>query len=117
MDLYQHDSPSTLRFVLRGSLEGRWVREFQQAWVTATSILKGREIVIDVSGMTGIDDNGLKLLSRIRDAGGRLSARALPELPGLAGVLGVAPGQSVANGKLNRRIFLSRWISRRSTLQ
>jgi len=73
MDLYQHDSSSVFRMVLRGSLKGLWVKEVEHAWTTAASILKGKDLVIDISGLTGIDNSGLQLLSRIRDAGGRLT--------------------------------------------
>jgi len=81
MEMYQHDSSSEFRFVLRGSLEGPWVEELEHAWITAASILKGKELVIDRSGLTGIDENGLKLLSRMQDAGGRLTADSEPEQP------------------------------------
>lgn len=73
MELYQHDSSSVFRMVLRGSLKGLWVNELEHAWMTATSILKGKDFVIDISGLTGIDISGLQLLSRIRAAGGRLT--------------------------------------------
>lgn len=74
MQLYQHDSSSTFRFVLRGSLEGPWVRELEHAWITAASVLRGKELVLDVSGLTGTDENGLNLLSRMRESGARLTA-------------------------------------------
>ncbi|MCE5310933.1 MAG: hypothetical protein LLG20_25100 [Acidobacteriales bacterium] len=76
--MYQHDSSSVFRMVLRGSLKGLWVNELEHAWMTAASILKGKELVIDISGLTGIDNSGLKLLSRIQDAGGRLTGEPLP---------------------------------------
>lgn len=78
MEMYQHDSSSVFRMVLRGSLKGLWVNELEHAWMTAASILKGKELVIDISGLTGIDNSGLKLLSRIQDAGGRLTGEPLP---------------------------------------
>ena len=73
MELYQHDRSSVFRMVLRGSLKGLWVNELEHAWMTATSILKGKDFVIDISGLTGIDISGLQLLSRIRAAGSRLT--------------------------------------------
>ena len=53
MEFYQHDSFSEFRFVLRGSLAAPWVKELEQAWITAASILKEKALVIDVSGLTG----------------------------------------------------------------
>lgn len=73
MEMYQHDSSSEFRFVLRGSLEGSWVEELEHAWITAASILNGKELVINGAGLTGIDENGLRLLSRMRDNGGRFT--------------------------------------------
>ncbi len=109
MELYQHDSSSTFRFELRGCLEGAWVQEFRQAWVTARSVLQGKELVIDVAGLTGIDDNGVRLLSAMRDAGARLCAGTPPELPSLAGLLGIAI-PSGADAQPKRWAVLARWI-------
>jgi len=72
MQLYQHDSAFTFRFVLRGALEQPWTAELEQAWITAASILQGKELVVDVTGLTGMDQDGLKLLSTMRNRGARL---------------------------------------------
>jgi hypothetical protein len=76
MQLYQHDSASTLRFVLRGALEQPWTAELEQAWITATSILQGKELVVDITGLTGMDQDGLNLLSTMRNRGARLLTRS-----------------------------------------
>ena len=94
MEMYQHDSPRMFRFVLRGSLEGRWVRELECAWITARSILKGKAAVVDTSGLTGVDEDGIQLLSRMAESGVRLSAAAPPESPSLARLLGVPVAQA-----------------------
>ena len=80
MDLYQHDSAAMFRFVLRGDLSGMSVREFEQAWNTATSIATRKEIVVDLSGVANADAAGVELLSRMRESGVRLiPAPAAPE--------------------------------------
>ncbi|HVO78485.1 MAG TPA: STAS domain-containing protein [Candidatus Bathyarchaeia archaeon] len=78
MDLYQHDSAAMFRFVLRGDLSGTFVREFEQAWNTATSIATQKEIVVDLSGVTDADAAGVELLCRMRESGVRLTAELPP---------------------------------------
>lgn len=58
------------------------MQELEHAWITAASVLRGRELVLDVSGLTGTDENGTNLLSRMRESGVRLEAEAPPEAPG-----------------------------------
>jgi ABC-type transporter Mla MlaB component len=77
MDIYQHDSGRSFRLVVRGKLDGDCVRELEQAWNTAQSILAGKELVIDLSGVTNADRPAFDLLSRMRDSG----ARVTPALP------------------------------------
>ena len=79
MDLYQHDSAAMFRSVIRGDLSGMSVREFEQAWNTATSIATRKEIVVDLSGVTNADAAGVELLSRMRESGVRLTAVLNPE--------------------------------------
>jgi len=76
MEMYLHDSANSLQFVLRGGLANQ-VRDLEQAWTTARSILAGKALVVDVSGITDADESGVDLLSRIRESGARLTA-ALP---------------------------------------
>jgi len=77
MEMYQHDSATLFRFVLRGDLAGAVVQELEHAWTTAKSILDGKELAVDVSGITNADESGVALLSRMRESGARLTA-ALP---------------------------------------
>jgi S1-C subfamily serine protease/anti-anti-sigma regulatory factor len=73
MELAEQGESSRLRLMLRGSLEGPWTAEVEQVWTTAASVLSGKELVIDITGLTGMDENGLQLLARMRDAGVRLT--------------------------------------------
>ncbi len=102
MQLYQHDSSSTFRFVLRGCLEGPWVQELEHAWITAASVLRGKELVLDVSGLTGTDENGLNLLSRMRDSGARLKADSPPETPSRRRWLLIPAAWNLGLGQIKR---------------
>ena len=94
MEMYQHDSAARFRFVLRGALAGEQATELEHAWTTAESILTGKELVVDLSGLTGADESGVSLLSRMRAAGAQLTAAppfASKEFLGLLGVPVVVP--------------------------
>jgi ABC-type transporter Mla MlaB component len=77
MNMYQHDSARMFQFVLRGKLIGDGVQDLEDAWNTARSILAGKELVIDLSGIADADPAGADLLSRMRESGDHLTA-ALP---------------------------------------
>jgi ABC-type transporter Mla MlaB component len=79
MDMYQHDGVEMFEFVLRGELSGDGVQNLERAWNTARSILAGRMLVVDISGIANADPQGVDLLSRMREAGARLIAALPPE--------------------------------------
>ena len=89
MRLYQHDSATMFRFVLQGDLSGMSVRDFEQAWHTATSVASQKEIVVDISGVTDADVPGIVLLSRMRESGVRLIASLPPKSAALLRSLGI----------------------------
>jgi len=73
MEIYQHDSATMFRFVPRGELTGEAVKQLQNAWTTAKSILPGKILHIDLSGLTHADSPGVDLLSRMRECGARFA--------------------------------------------
>ena len=89
MRLYQHDSATMFRFVLQGDLSGMSVRDFEQAWHTATSVASQKEIVVDISGVTDADVPAVVLLSRMRESGVRLIAPLPPKSEALLCSLGI----------------------------
>ena len=105
MDMYQHDSASTFRFVLRGELAGGPVQELEHAWTTAKSILHGKQLEVDVSGIAHADEFGVDLLYRMRDSGARLTAALPPASKALLHGLGLpvaAPGGHFATARVLR---------------
>ena len=107
MEMYQHDNAAMFRFVLRGALTGGWVPELEHAWTTAKSILDGRDLAVDVSGMTNADESGVELLFRMRASGARLTAPLPPASEELLRSLGV-PVAARADGPLGQRLL--RWL-------
>ena len=109
MEMYQHDSASLFRFVLRGELAGKSAEELEHAWTTAKSILNSRELVVDVSGMTYADESGVNLLTRMRESGARLTAALPPASEDYLRSLGVmvaAPGGRPLRNRMLRFLRL-----------
>ena len=78
MDIYQHDSAETFRFVLKGELAKIEVQQLQCAWETAKSILNGKDLIIEVSGVRKVDSAGVELLTRMRESGAQIVAARAP---------------------------------------
>ncbi len=89
MEIYQHDSAAMFRFVLRGDLTRDQVESLEHAWTTAQSILNGKPLVVELSGITSADEFGVNLLSRMRKSGAGLTAALPPESEALLRALGV----------------------------
>jgi hypothetical protein len=87
--IYQHDGPDAYRFQLFGKLEGSSIDELELCWRAASSILRSRLLVLDISGVSAADARGIDLLSRMQDAGARLSAGSAPASSALISRLGM----------------------------
>lgn len=88
MDYYQHDGATTFRFQLAGELAGPWVTDLEHAWKTASSIMGGKQLVLDLSDLTGADAPGVQLLKRMLGSGARLISAEPPASPDLLESLG-----------------------------
>ena len=110
MKMYQHDHPHAFRFSLSGDLDDDAVRELEYAWQTATSVLTGKELLIEVSGITSLTEAGLKLLERMQESGARLDAAATPQLAELARRVGVRTPTESPGRRLRARV--AAWLPR-----
>jgi hypothetical protein len=89
VNVYQYDSAAMFRFTVQGDLQGTCVDELEHAWIAATSVLKGKELVVDISGVTSVDRTGADLLSYMRESGVRLTAPPPLASPEIARSLGI----------------------------
>ena len=89
MEIYLNDSVKRFEFVLTGDLADGAVRSLEQAWLTATSILGGKDVSVEVSGLTAADEAGVELLYRMTASGARLRAALPPDSEGLLRSLGI----------------------------
>jgi hypothetical protein len=63
------DSSSQRRLVIEGKLVGPWASELAIVWRQATTDLNGRELVVDLRGLTAITDDGENVLLELMKEG------------------------------------------------
>lgn len=88
MDYYQHDGATSFRFQLAGDLAGPCVTDLEHAWHTASSIMTGKQLVVDVSDLTSADVPGVQLLQSMLKSGAQLVSAQPPASPDLLRTLG-----------------------------
>jgi hypothetical protein len=59
------------RLVVEGELIAPWTAELKSVWREATADLNGREVVIDVKGLTAITEDGENVLLELMKEGAR----------------------------------------------
>lgn len=69
--------PTGLRLVLEGKLAGPWVAELESAWEEARAGNRPQKSVVDLSGVTTVDENGKKLLATMCSEGARFIANGV----------------------------------------
>jgi hypothetical protein len=74
MRYYMHDGPAAFRFELAGDLDANDAARLEQDWRTASSIVKARTLIVDVSFVTGIDEAALGLFKRWYSGGAQFAA-------------------------------------------
>jgi hypothetical protein len=89
LNLYLHDRAKCFEFALNGDLTGGAVYNLEQAWITAGSMLNGKEISVEVSRLTAVDEEGIHLLHRMTASGALLTAAYAPESEELLHSIGI----------------------------
>ncbi len=73
---YMHDGPSAYRFEIAGYLDEDGSRRLEQDWLTASSVARGRTLIIDMTFVTGLDDIGSALIRRWHRDGAQIVAKS-----------------------------------------
>jgi hypothetical protein len=63
------DTPIQRRLVVEGKLIAPWAALLRSVWRQATADLNGRELVIDVEGLTAITEDGENILLELMQEG------------------------------------------------
>src|SRR5215831_14531906 len=59
-------------FKMEGKLTREWVREAEKSWMAFSDIPRTEPIVVDLCGVSFVDDPGRKLLARMHSSGAKL---------------------------------------------
>ena len=65
----------TFTFKLEGTLAGDWAVEFERCWRSVTALSRVSRIVVDLAGVTFVDDTGKELLGLMMKEGAELISR------------------------------------------
>jgi len=84
LQYYMHDGPTAFRLELAGNLNHEGTLRLDQDWQTASSTIGDRRLIVDLTLVTGADEQGRELLTRWSREGAQLVAtskasRALTE--------------------------------------
>lgn len=63
------DTQNQRRIVVEGKLIAPWAAELRNVWRKATADLNGRELVVDVNGLTAISEDGEQFLLELMKEG------------------------------------------------
>jgi hypothetical protein len=73
---YMHDGPTAFRFELAGDLNREGARRLNQDWRTASSALGDRRLIVDMTFVTGVDEQARALITRWHREGAHLIANS-----------------------------------------
>src|SRR5260370_14969799 len=60
-----HDGPEALTFQVEGKLVGAWAKELEQSWKTASSIRNRKALIVDLTEISYIDEDGKRVLAKL----------------------------------------------------
>jgi anti-anti-sigma regulatory factor len=67
----------SLTLKLEGSLKGPWVDELQKAWSSSTDGSSGKQVRVDLAGVSFFDPKARNLLLRMQGEGVRLEGASI----------------------------------------
>ena len=76
LQYYMHDGPGAFRFELAGRLNQKGARRLDQDWRTASSVIGDRRLLVDMTFVTQVDEQGRELITRWHRDGARLIANS-----------------------------------------
>jgi hypothetical protein len=69
-----HVSDDATNITLEGRLAGPWIDELERCWLEAEHSAAGRPLIVDLRGVTFVEQEGKRLLARMCQAGAELVA-------------------------------------------
>jgi hypothetical protein len=69
-----HRSDDSMRITVEGRLVGPWIGELERCWRESQQSAAGRRLIVDLTSVTFVEQEGKALLTRIYQAGAELLA-------------------------------------------
>jgi hypothetical protein len=76
LQYYMHDGPTAFRIELAGNLDHEGALRLDQDWRTASSAIGDRKLIVDMTFVTNLAEEGKTLLTRWHQKGARLIANS-----------------------------------------
>lgn len=100
-----HEDEATWRLQLEGRLAREWVTEAERAWHTAPRAGQGaKQIEIDLSDVSGVDEAGKRWLAQMHEAGVRFLANGIATRATIGEITGKTCGLSKACNALRKLV-------------
>jgi hypothetical protein len=109
LQYYLHDGPTAFRFEVVGNLNHEGARRLEQNWRTASSMARGRPLIVDLTLVTGVDEEGKALITRWHRGGAWLIANSKASRTLAEAILGEAlpePPPNARDATVRRRAGL-----------
>src|SRR5260221_5198094 len=106
---YMHDGPTAFRFELAGNLNHEDARRLDQAWRTAASVIGDRRLIVDMTFVTDVDEQGRALITRWHRDGAQLIANSKASRALAESILGkrlTEPPAHVSHATVSDRTWL-----------
>jgi hypothetical protein len=101
LQYFMHDGPAAFRFELAGDLDSEGAHRVEQDWRTASSVIGDRALIIDLTFLTGAEEEGRALLAHWYRDGAQLIARSKPSRDLVESIIGeplIEPVQAGGRG-------------------
>jgi hypothetical protein len=83
-----HDGPSAFRFELAGDLNQEGAVRLAQDWRTASSVIGGRTLIVDMTFVTSLDESASALIAAWNREGAQIVAKSKLSMELAAAALG-----------------------------
>ncbi len=99
LQYYLHDGPTAFRFELIGDLNHEGARRLEQDWRTASSAFGHRRLIVDMTSVTGVDEQTQVLIARWHREGAWLTANSKASRALAEAILGEALPEAQPNAQ------------------
>jgi hypothetical protein len=108
LQYYMRDGPTAFRFELAGDLNHEGASRLAQDWRTASSVLGDRGLIIDVTFLTGVEEQGQALITHWHLEGASFIANSKTSRALAAAILGEALPEPPPNAR-NATVLNRTW--------